>query len=225
MASAAAASSGGRVRRHNSNDNDKKHKHKQPDIIAPRFVAAVPTTLVFKEKRSGDSKNVRDASGNVVFKLDARRLTLSKRRVLRDRQGADVGHMRHNRREKDTTWYLGVSGNDKRGYVQHRGPEAPDSDRIQADVVLSPQFTFMNPDDQVVGRAEGDWRSRECLIRLFGETAAEVARGGGGGGGAALDSDADSYRVDVAAGMDTAFVTMIVFALNEIYLEDDEGDD
>mmetsp|Transcript_8118 Transcript_8118/g.17594 ORF Transcript_8118/g.17594 Transcript_8118/m.17594 type:complete len:227 (+) Transcript_8118:96-776(+) len=219
MASAAAATSGARVRR---NNNHNKHNNERPILISPRFVAAEPTTLVFKEKRTGDSKNVRDASGDVAFEVDPRHLTLSKRRILKDEKGVPVGQMRQPRTQiSDTKWYFGIPGNpgvDKRGNIQHKGPGAPDPDHVHAEIFLSPQFALGGMEDHLIGKVEGNWRSRECRISVFRESA-RVVRGAG------VPEAADSYLVEVAAGMDVAFVTMIVLALNEIYSGDDEGDD
>ncbi len=97
-------------------------------------------------------------------------------------------------------------------------PGAPDPDHVRAEIFLSPQFALGGMEDHLIGKVEGSWRSRECRIGVFRESA-RVVRGAG------VPEAADSYLVEVSAGMDVAFVTMIVLALNEIYSGEDEGHD
>ena len=52
-------------------------------LIAPQFVAAGPTTLVFKEKKYNVNEYINDADGNLMFK--------TKRHTLEDASGRKIG--------------------------------------------------------------------------------------------------------------------------------------
>ena len=59
--------------------------------------------------------------------------------------------------------------------------------------------------DTVVGEVSGNWKAKSFTISIGGNQVA-VASGKSG----------DSYSIEVSAGVDSAFITMIAIALNEI---------
>lgn len=73
--------------------------------------------------------------------------------------------------------------------------------------------------DTVIGEASGNWRAKSFTIDLHGRQAASISRKTGIMG---RILDADSYTIDIAAGMDMAFISMIVIALDEIYHDDED---
>ena len=68
--------------------------------------------------------------------------------------------------------------------------------------------------DTVIGEATGNWRAKSFTVNLGGKTAATIRRKTGAMGHL---FDADSYIIEIAAGVDVAFMCMIVIALDEIY--------
>lgn len=70
----------------------------------------------------------------------------------------------------------------------------------------------------VIGEATGNWRAKTFKISFGGNQVAEVKRKTGVTGHI---FDADSYFIDVVAGVDTAFISMIVIALDELYHDDE----
>jgi len=167
-----------------------------------------PTTLIFKEKRgpslSGDSGKVKDAEGNTVYSIDAHLMTMSERRTLKDASGADVGQCRRKKTPGlHPTYYIGTMDDDKKCAVKVKG--LMNITKCDADIYLG---------DTVVGEASGNWRAKSYQINLQGQQVAEVKRKTGAMGHLL---DADSYVMEIAPGVDTAFVVMVVIALDELY--------
>jgi uncharacterized protein YxjI len=73
--------------------------------------------------------------------------------------------------------------------------------------------------DTVIGEASGNWRAKSFTISLGGRHAAKVSRKTGLMGRVL---DADSYIIEIEGGVDVAFMSMVVIALDEMY-HDKEG--
>mmetsp|Transcript_5705 Transcript_5705/g.12429 ORF Transcript_5705/g.12429 Transcript_5705/m.12429 type:complete len:187 (+) Transcript_5705:87-647(+) len=176
--------------------------------IAPQFATSATTTLVFKETKfgslSGDSGTVKDAEGNVMFKIDAKLLTLSDRRDVMDASGTNIGQIRKKKTPGlHKMWYLGTMDDEKKCAVKAKG--TLDITKCDADIYIG---------DTVVGECSGNWRAKSFTISIEGNQVADVHRKTDAGG---LLLDADSYSIEISAGVDSAFITMIVIALDEIY--------
>jgi len=177
-------------------------------LISPRFVAAGPTTLVLKEKKglslTGDSGKIKDANGNLVFKIDANFMTISERRTLEDASGTKIGTVRVKKTPGlHKTYYLGPMDDDKKCAVKMKGLLNPM--KCDADIYLG---------DRVIGEASGNWRAKTFQITLGGRQAAKVGRKTGLMGHVL---DADSYVIEIEQGVDVAFMSMVVIALDELY--------
>jgi uncharacterized protein YxjI len=179
--------------------------------ISPQYAASGPTTLVFKEKKtslSGDSGKVHDADGNLMFKIDAKLMTMSDRRIVKDAKGADIGQIRKKKTPGlHDMWYVGTMDDDKKCAVKSKG--MMNITKCDADIYLG---------GTVIGEASGNWRAKSFKISIGGNQVAEVSRKTGL---ASILLDADSYSIEISAGVDAAFITMIVIALDEIYHDDD----
>ena len=68
--------------------------------------------------------------------------------------------------------------------------------------------------DTVIGEARGNWRAKSFTISLGGRPVATVSRKTGLMGRVL---DADSYIIEIEGGVDVAFMSMVVIALDEIY--------
>jgi uncharacterized protein YxjI len=66
----------------------------------------------------------------------------------------------------------------------------------------------------VIGEATGNWRAKTVTVTLGGKTAATISRKTGVMGHLL---NADSYMIEIAAGVDVAFMCLVVIALDEIY--------
>ncbi len=73
-------------------------------------------------------------------------------------------------------------------------------------------------DGNVIGEASGNWRAKSFTISLNGNQAATISRKTGIMG---RMLDADSYVIEIEGGVDTAFISMVVIALDELYHDDD----
>jgi len=180
--------------------------------IAPNLAASGPTTLVFKEKKgltlTGDSGKVLDKDGNVVFEVDAHAMTMSERRTLKDASGAKIGQVRKKKTPGlHAACYIGTMDDEKKCMVKVKGMLNPI--KCDADIYIG---------DEVVGEATGNWRAKTFTVTMGGNQVATVTRKTGITGHL---FDADSYFIEVADGLDTAFASMVVIALDELYHDDD----
>ena len=71
----------------------------------------------------------------------------------------------------------------------------------------------------IIGEASGNWRAKSFKIDLNGRQVATISRKTGIMG---RILDADSYIIEIVAGVDTAFISMIVIALDEIYHDEEK---
>lgn len=67
---------------------------------------------------------------------------------------------------------------------------------------------------KVIGEVTGNWRAKAFSISIEGKEVATIKRKTGVTGHLL---DADSYVVEISAGVDTAFICMVVIALDELY--------
>lgn len=176
--------------------------------IAPQFAASAPVTLVFKEKKgftlTGDSGKIHDDNGNLMFEIEASKMTLSERRTLKDANGASVGQLRKKKTPAlHPTCYIGTMGDEKKCAVKKKGLANPT--KCDADIYIG---------SNVVGEVSGNWRAKSYKVTIDGNQVAEVKRKTGASGHLL---NADSYYIDMVAGVDGAFMSMVVIALDELY--------
>jgi len=181
-------------------------------LIAPKFVASGPTTLIMKEKKglslSGDSGKILDVNGTLMFKIDANLMTISERRTLEDASGEKIGTVRVKKTPGlHKTYYVGTMADDKKCAVKAKGIMNPT--KCDADIYHG---------DTVIGEASGNWRAKTFTISLGGRQVAKVGRKTGIMG---RILDADSYTIEIESGIDVAFISMVVIALDEIYHDKD----
>jgi len=70
----------------------------------------------------------------------------------------------------------------------------------------------------VIGECSGNWRAKTFTITIGGNQVATVSRKTSA---SSIVLDSDSYAIEISAGVDAAFMTMVVVALDEIYHDDD----
>ncbi len=71
---------------------------------------------------AGDSGKIKDANGNVVFKINAQLVTLSERRTLTDSSGTALGQLRRKKTPGlHATYYLGTMNDEKKCAVKAKG--------------------------------------------------------------------------------------------------------
>ena len=73
--------------------------------------------------------------------------------------------------------------------------------------------------DTVIGEASGNWRAKSFKIDMHGRPVATISRKTGVMG---RILDADSYIIEISPGVDLAFISMIVIALDEIYHDEEK---
>jgi len=178
-------------------------------LIAPQCAASDPTTLVLKEKKlslTGDSATIKDVNGNVVFKINAHLMSLSCRRELMDANGTMIGQLRKKKTPQiHQSYYFGPMDNDKKCSVKKKG--LMNITKCDADIFLG---------STKIGEAHGNWRSKSFDIFIDGNQAGKVSRKTN------LSSvllDSDEYVIEVSAGVDAAFITLIIISLDELYSE------
>lgn len=182
--------------------------------IAPQCAGAGPTTLVFKVKEknaaSGASVKVVDATGGLVFETERRVAAFSDRRIVKDARGTEIGQVRRQRTPNvHSTTYLGTMDDEKRLTIRCKGTmnagRTISAAEFDADIYHG---------QHAVGRVGGNWREKSFQIAMMGSRVARVSKEATG-----LVLDPDTFCVQVAARVDSAFITMVVIALDEIYHE------
>lgn len=175
--------------------------------IAPHLKSDKNITLNLSEKilsLTGDSGDVKDENGDIVFKIDAKHMSISERRSILDADGKSVGQVR---RKKTPSFhpacYLGTEDDEKRCMVKLKG--IMDLTHCDADIYV---------DDEVVGEALGNWRAKSFEVKVKDTVVATIHRPTNVAGKL---FDADSYCIDIVEGTDIAFMTMVTIALDELY--------
>lgn len=187
--------------------------------ITSQFVSSSLTTLILKEKshlsldpRNRDSATVFDTNGNVVFEVEAHLISLSQNRTVKASTGAKIGTIRKPYIPKFTltgykpSWYLGSLDDERKCRVQMTGIFNPTT--CNAEIYLG---------DTVIGEVSGNWSARSYKISIDNKQVAEVKRTNITSG---YILGKDEYCIEIAAGVDTAFISMIVIALDEMYHDD-----
>ena len=129
---------------------------------------------------------------------------MSERRTLMDANGAEIGQLRKKKSPGlHPACYIGTMQDEKKCTVKVKGLMNPT--KCDANIYVG---------DSVVGEATGNWRAKTFTIAMGGNKVAEVKRKTGMTG---RMFDADSYYIDVAAGVDQAFISLVVIALDELY--------
>jgi len=103
-------------------------------------------------------------------------------------------------------WYLGSLDDERKCRVQMAGVFNPTT--CNAEIYLG---------DTVIGEVSGNWSARSYTISIDNKQVAEVKRHTGITGHIL---NKDEYVLEISAGVDTAFISMIVIALDEMYHDD-----
>lgn len=139
-----------------------------------------------------------------MFEIKASKMTLSERRTLVDANGAEVGQLRKKKSPAmHATCYIGTMADEKKCAVKKKG--LTDLTKCDADIYLG---------DNVIGEVTGNWRAKSFKVSIGGDQVADVHRKTGATGHLL---NADSYCMDIVAGVDTAFISMVIIALDELY--------
>jgi uncharacterized protein YxjI len=78
--------------------------------------------LLLTSSDKGDSGKINDADGNLVFEIDAKLISLSDARTLKDSHGNAVGQVRRKKMPGlHATYYLGTMDDDKKCAVKAKG--------------------------------------------------------------------------------------------------------
>jgi len=178
--------------------------------IAPHLTAKEPTTLILKEKKlslTGDDAKILNAEGKELFKINAKMMTMSERRTLKDLEGNEIGQLR----KKKTPGlhhaiYIGTMSDEKKCMVKEKGKL--DFTKCDAEIYLG---------GNLIGYAAGNWRAKTFSIK-FGETEAATIRRKISVGSIVMEKD--TYCIDIQPGFDIAFIALIAQALDELYHED-----
>merc|ERR1712194_61849 len=134
----------------------------------------------------------------------AKRMSFSQRRDLVDANGNIVGHLRRKKSPSlHRALYIGTPDDEKHCMVKLKGTF--DIKHCDADIYLG---------DKVIGEVSGNWRAKEFSIKVNDTVIAEVKRKITT---AAIFMGADGYCIEIEKGVDTAFVTLITLALDEMY--------
>lgn len=175
--------------------------------IAPHLKTSYKISLYLAEKSmslTGDSASVKDENGNTVFKIDAKHMSLSQRRDLVDANGKTVGQLRRKKSPGlHKALYIGTPDDDKHCMVKLKGTF--NITTCDADIYLG---------DKVIGEVSGNWRAKEYSIKVNDTLIANATRKRTA---ASTFMGADSYCIDIEEGVDTAFVTLVTLALDEMY--------
>lgn len=177
--------------------------------IAPQHATTQPTELFLKEKTmsfTGDDAKIKDANGNVLFKIEGKLLTFSQARTMVDSSGTVVGHLKHKKFDFAPTIYIGPPTNDTKVSLKTTGMFNP----LNCNASIS-------IDGAKVGKVQGNWRAKKFSVELNGVRVATVGRKTTM---AAMFMDADSYTISVTPQgqpVDLAFISLIAIGLDELY--------
>lgn len=208
MPNAAAATSAARARRRRTTQ-DQERRAVIP--ISAHFASSSATTLVFKDAEGDASRMVvTNASGNLVFEVETKLATMSDRHVVKDANGKEIGQVRMRRTPNvHKTTYMGPIGDEKKIAIKLKGTtnsaRTLSAAEFAADICMG---------SATVGAVGGNWIDKKVGIVMFGSRIAQFSKEAAG-----LVLDPGSYCAHVAPNVDTAFITMVVIALDEIYPE------
>jgi len=173
--------------------------------ICPDHVSPTSTTLILKESAmsySGDDSKIKDVNGNTMFVVRAELMTMSQRRRIYDSRGQCVGQLRRSRLLPSV--HIGTPSNEKQCSVVMSGFLNPMN--CNANIMLN--------ENRKIGKISGNWRAKKFTIAIDGAVVANVARK------KTMQSmfmGADSYCIDVRAGVDLVFISLLAIALDELY--------
>lgn len=147
-----------------------------------------------------------------LLTVEAHLISLSHNRTIKASTGAKIGTIRKKRLPAITmtgikqAWYLGSLEDERKCRVQMKGLFNPTT--CNAEIYLG---------DTVIGEVSGNWSARSYTISIDNKQVAEVKRHTGITGHIL---NKDEYVLEITAGVDTAFISMVVIALDEMYHDD-----
>eukprot|EP00568_Trieres_chinensis_P011916 CAMPEP_0183295118 /NCGR_PEP_ID=MMETSP0160_2-20130417/3196_1 /TAXON_ID=2839 ORGANISM="Odontella Sinensis, Strain Grunow 1884" /NCGR_SAMPLE_ID=MMETSP0160_2 /ASSEMBLY_ACC=CAM_ASM_000250 /LENGTH=185 /DNA_ID=CAMNT_0025456545 /DNA_START=120 /DNA_END=677 /DNA_ORIENTATION=+ len=178
--------------------------------FAPQLVTSEPRVFTMKEKKlslTGDSAYVKDHQGNTVFRIKANLISMSARRVLKDASGKELAQARRKKTPGlHPTYYLGTMSDEKKVHLREKGILNP----------LNSNATIII-DGNEVGKVKGNWRAKSFTVTINDSEVMTVSRKTNM---TSLILDADSYCLNVGAGMDPVFAALIVVGLDELHHDD-----
>merc|ERR1712151_108445 len=182
--------------------------------ISPKHTTTESTThLSLKEEifgLSGDqSTTVKDKKTHkTLYKIGkGGTIFTGHRRILKDAHGREIGQFRRDRMPGlHSAYYIGIKDDEKRCSIQLRALR--DVMTRHADIYLG---------EDIIGSAFGaDWKEKKFEIKIKDEVVANVYK--------TADKNVkgfvheDDFCMDITRkGFDTAFITMITLALDELY--------
>lgn len=189
--------------------------HQPPGVSNPHFalissqhITSTAKTLVLKERSmsySGDDAQIKDTAGNIVFYVQAELMTMSQRRFMVDTRGQKIGQLRHKKTPGlHPTVYVGTVSDEKKCSVKMSGMLDPFN--CDAKILLG--------DSNEIGKINGNWRAKKFSITIDGSVVAKVSKKRTM---SSIFMGADTYCIDIQPGVDMAFVSLLVIALDELY--------
>jgi len=147
----------------------------------------------------------------IGVKLETISDRLSKRQIVKDARGTEIGQVRRKRTPNvHNTTYLGTKNNEKKCSIKSKG--TTNATRTMGITEFSANICLS---DKVIGQVGGDWTTKSVHIVLFENSVARISKEKAG-----MALRQDSYCVEIRPFVDSAFITMIIIALGEIYPED-----
>jgi uncharacterized protein YxjI len=178
--------------------------------ISPAHAVSENTELYLKEKSfswTGDDAKIKDSKGTVVFKIKAKYVSFSQRRILYDgATGKELAQLRHKKMELVPTIYIGIPGNDKKVKLKTKGMFNP----FNCDAGI-------HVNGREVGEVKGNWRAKHFHITIDGAQVAYIRRRRTA---ESVFLDADSYEIAAMPKgdpVDMAFICLICVAMDELY--------
>jgi uncharacterized protein YxjI len=133
---------------------------------------------------------------------------MSQRRYIYDSRGQRVGQLRKSRLLPSV--YIGSASDEKRCSVAMSGFLNPM--KCNANILLG--------GSRKIGKVSGNWRAKKFNVTIDGAVVATVTRKKTM---QSMFAGADSYCVDVQAGVDLVFISLVAVALDELYHDEKGG--
>lgn len=192
-------------------------------VVAAAFCVPKPTTLVLKEKfasLSGDDCTIKDESGQKVFKLDAKTISLRDSRTLEDSNGKPLVNMRKKMISLHGKWY----GSTPEGKLLFT--VSPKIVTLKPSVNVYLDDGDKDPDFTI----KGSWRKKDFKIFdvrngqnvLIAECNKTRSYEGVSAFVKTQILETDEYFITIQPGCDAAFISSLCLLLDEIYNEEDD---
>jgi uncharacterized protein YxjI len=182
------------------------------EFLGPQFlVQGNPLVMILKEKKFsiGSDSTVTTQSGEVLFKFDAKALSLKDKRVLYDRNGTVVATMNQKMFSKHHTWVVSKGSSN----IEACTIQQDDVGSVGAANVYLPgrqKFGVTTADYIIRVQASGkDFQITTKAGQLLAETSRHNSKMGGLIG-------SDRYGIVVQPGVDMAWVACVCTAMDDM---------